>query len=40
MVVNCDGGVEDAVAVGSDAIEPSAWDFGDEPVGAELDDES
>ena len=40
MVVHGDGGVEDAVAVGGDAVEASPWDFGDEAVAAEFDDES
>jgi hypothetical protein len=39
VVVDGDGGVEDAVAVGGDAVEPGPWDFGDEAVAAELDDE-
>jgi hypothetical protein len=40
VVVDGDGGVEDAVAVGGDAVEPGSWHLGDEAVAAELDDET
>jgi hypothetical protein len=39
VVVDCDGGGHDALAVGGDPVEASAGDFGDEAVTAELDDE-
>jgi hypothetical protein len=40
VVVHGDGGVEYPVAVRGDAVEPGPWDFGDEAVAAQLDDEA
>jgi hypothetical protein len=39
VVVNGDRGSHDALAIGRDAVETSAWNLGDEPVTTELDDE-
>src|SRR5439155_25898207 len=40
LVVDGDGGAEDALAVGRDAVKPSPRDLGDESVTAQLDDET
>src|SRR4029453_7066597 len=39
VVVECDGGCHDALAVAGDAVAASAWDLGAEAVAAEFDDE-
>jgi hypothetical protein len=40
VVVDGDGGGHDALAVAGDAVAAGSWDFGDESVSSEFDDEA
>src|SRR4051812_24348515 len=39
VIVDGHGGGHDSLAVGGDAVETRSWDFGDQPVAAEFDDQ-